>query len=242
LTILSPFEQIVAAINALLLDDDCHLQDTMYTGICHFLRNKPPKNLEVTNGFCTTKPYQICPISSANTWIKAIHETAYIHYVGGSGIDLEDVVLNEADMEYLILDLICCIKKIPSQSTPSTPNITNRRASTSVAGEKLDIKVLFLGPVIGNPNKPGNYIMEDHQDQKTIGTLSPNKISPGEPIKRKTVLHFARNMASADAHYKNKEGQSLVSKKLSVYIHAHWSKKTVSCIKNTEDLWEGINA
>jgi hypothetical protein len=119
-------------------------------------------------------------------------------------------------MEYLVLDLICCVKKLPSQSTPSNPkNTTNRQASTSVADKKLDIKVLLLGPVIGNPNKPGEYILEDHQDRKSIGTLSPTE----EPIKWKTLFHYAWGVASANARYKNKEGESLVGEQSAELIH-----------------------
>jgi hypothetical protein len=142
-------------------------------------------------------------------------------------------------MEYLVLDLICWVKKLPSQLTPSNPkNTTNRQASMSVSDKKLNIKVLLLGPVIENPNKPGKYMVEDHQDQKSSGTLSPTE----EPIKWKMVFHYARGVACADARYKNKEGVFFVGEQSSLYILANWSKKTVSCLRNTEDLWEGINA
>jgi hypothetical protein len=81
-------------------------------------------------------------------------------------------------------------------------------------------------------------MVEDHHNQKSIGTLSPTK----EPIKWKMVFHYARGVACTDACYKDKEGELLVGEQSSLYILANRSKKTVTCLRNTEDLWEGINA
>jgi hypothetical protein len=82
LTISSVFEQIVAAINVLMLDDDRHLQDSTDPGVHLFLRNKPPKNSGVTTDrFRTSKPSEIRPICSSNAWTMAIKETAYVSYV-----------------------------------------------------------------------------------------------------------------------------------------------------------------
>jgi hypothetical protein len=140
MTIWLPFEHIVAAINALMLDDDHHLQETTDTGVHLFLNNKPPKNPGVTtDGFRTSKPLEICPICSSNVWTKAIKESAYVSYVGSGCIDLAHSEFNEQVIEYPVLDLICCMKKLPSQLTPSNPTATNRQASTSVADKKLYI-------------------------------------------------------------------------------------------------------
>jgi hypothetical protein len=49
-------------------------------------------------------------------------------------------------------------------------------------------------------------------------------------------------VACADARYKNKEGELLVGEQSSFYILANQNKKTVSCLRNKEDLWEGIDA
>jgi hypothetical protein len=38
------------------------------------------------------------------------------------------------------------------------------------------------------------------------------------------------------------DGFPLVGEQLSMCILAHWSKKTASYVKNTEDIWEGIKA
>jgi hypothetical protein len=99
-----------------------------------------------------------------------------------------------------------------------------------VADEKLDIRVLLLGLVIGNPNKPGNYIVDNRQDRKSIGTLSGNSL---KPIKFKTVFPFVRNtMACADVRYKNKYGELSFGEQSSLGILAHRSKKTLWCVKN----------